>query len=105
MFGKRLAELRKKHGMSQQDFGDMLGISQNQVSRYERGENEPTAPVLIQVSRIFGTTPNYLLGLTDNPIPVTNQGLDDIESELIWLLHSQTRQNKERILNVVKALV
>lgn len=40
-FGKRLAELRKKRGFSQELFSELIGISQRNLSKHETGKSFP----------------------------------------------------------------
>ena len=45
----------------------MLGMSQTGYSKYETGENDIPTAVLIQLSRFYHTSIDYLLGESDNP--------------------------------------
>ena len=42
-FGKTLLEFRAKHNLTQKQMSEILCVGKNAVSRYELGENEPTA--------------------------------------------------------------
>ena len=61
----RLTDLRHQLGLSQEEVAGMVGISQRQISRYESGQNDPTADVLISFAKSFHTTTDWLLGLSD----------------------------------------
>lgn len=61
--GNRLAELRKKHGLSQEELADQLGVSRQAVSKWERGEASPDTDNLIELARIYGISLDELLGL------------------------------------------
>lgn len=39
--GKFISELRKEKGLTQKEIGDMLNITDNSVSKWERGINAP----------------------------------------------------------------
>ncbi len=41
------------------------GISQSAIAKWELGKTEPTASALIALSRFFGESVDYLLGLID----------------------------------------
>ena len=57
--GSRLRYLRRKHELSQKDLAGSLGISFQQVQKYEKGVNRISAGRLWQISTIFNVTPNY----------------------------------------------
>jgi len=58
--GRRLRELR---GLDtrQADFARQLGISQGQLSRYEKGRSEIGADVLLRISQRFGKSIEWIL--------------------------------------------
>jgi transcriptional regulator with XRE-family HTH domain len=58
--GRRLRELRGFE-TSQTDFARQLGISQGQLSRYEKGKSEIGAEVLLRISQRFGRSMEWLL--------------------------------------------
>lgn len=49
----RIRECRKQLGMSQEDLASHLGVSFQQVQKYERGINRITAARLFEIARIF----------------------------------------------------
>jgi transcriptional regulator with XRE-family HTH domain len=51
--GARLRQRRTLHGMSQTTLGDALGISFQQVQKYERGTNRIGASRLFELSRVL----------------------------------------------------
>ncbi len=58
--GRRLRELRG-FDMNQAGFARQIGISQGQLSRYEKGKSEITAEVLLRISQRFGKSIEWLL--------------------------------------------
>lgn len=58
----RIVELRKQRGMSQEELAERLNVSRQAVSRWETGTAMPDAANLLQLSRIFGVSTDYLLG-------------------------------------------
>jgi transcriptional regulator with XRE-family HTH domain len=58
--GRRLRELRG-FDTRQRDFARQLGISQGQLSRYEKGKSEIGAEVLLRISQYFGKSIEWLL--------------------------------------------
>jgi len=58
--GRRLRELRG-FDTKQADFARQLGISQGQLSRYEKGKSEIGAEVLLRMSQRFGKSIEWIL--------------------------------------------
>lgn len=61
--GERIRQLRREHGMTQEDLGKLLGIQKAAVNKYESGrvQNIKRA-TLIKLAQILETTPEDLLG-------------------------------------------
>ena len=58
--GRRVRELRGL-GTNQADFAFEIGISQGQLSRYEQGNSEIGAEVLLRLAQKAGKTIEWLL--------------------------------------------
>ena len=71
IIGTRIAFLRKckkgrkRSSMSQEELGEALNYSREQIGRYERGEVIPDNKVLASIARLLGTTVDYITGETD----------------------------------------
>ena len=75
-----LSELRKSHGMTQQELAEKLNYTDKAISKWERGESVPDILVLKQIADMFGVTVDYLLYEThEEPI----QGADDEEQKMM----------------------
>lgn len=61
IIGAKIAACRKRAGMSQEKLANELNISRQAVSRWETGEAVPDTEKVIQLSRIFHVTTDYLL--------------------------------------------
>lgn len=61
----RLRDLREDHDLSQQQVAEYLGMKQPQYSRYERGLRDVPSDVLIRLARLYKTSTDYILGLTN----------------------------------------
>lgn len=51
--------------LSVEKIADLIGVHPNTVRGWEREEFEPTGKNLVQLSALFGCSPDYLLGLVD----------------------------------------
>lgn len=61
--GKRLKDLRKEHGLTQQQVADRVWVSKAMISRNELSSRTPSYNVLIKLSKLFGVSTDYLLGV------------------------------------------
>lgn len=68
IIGNRIKEARKNKGLSQQQLGDMLGVSKVSVCGYETGTRIPTLDNFLQLIEILDLTPDYILGRDVNVI-------------------------------------
>ena len=61
----RLRDLREDHDLSQQQVAEYLGMKQPQYNRYERGLRDIPTDVLIRLAKLYQTSTDYILGLTN----------------------------------------
>ena len=59
----KIIGLRKSNGMSQEDLAEKLDVSRQAISRWESGTAMPDANNILQLSKLFGVTTDYLLKL------------------------------------------
>ena len=57
----RIAELRKKLGLTQTRLGEELGVSQQTISKYENAEENISGDMLISLSKFFKVPVDYIL--------------------------------------------
>ncbi|MGM9605546.1 MAG: helix-turn-helix transcriptional regulator [Faecousia sp.] len=67
MLGQRICELRTALGWSQVQLAKRLGAAKQTVSNWENDNIQPSIEMLVRLSKIFGVTTDYLLGLEDTP--------------------------------------
>lgn len=67
MLSRRIHELRTALGWSQVELAKRLQISKQTVSNWENDNIQPSVDMLVRLSRLFGVTTDYLLGLEDTP--------------------------------------
>ncbi len=61
-FGRRLRQIRKERGLTQTEFGKMLGICKQQLSRYELDERSPKTNTVLKFASRLDMTVGELLG-------------------------------------------
>ncbi len=65
ILAQRLLLLRMRNNLKQTEVAERLGISISTYCRYEYGEREPVASVLIRIADFYGVSIDYLVGRTD----------------------------------------
>lgn len=78
--GERIMNLRQKKGISQEKFGEMLGVSRQAVSKWETCQAMPDIEKIMAMSEIFGVTTDYLLKGAENSQPQSEQSTQDTPS-------------------------
>ncbi len=66
IFKERLKELREERELNQSQLALESGISQAAIAKWESGDRTPNMYSLIILSKYFGVTTDYMLGLTDD---------------------------------------
>ena len=66
MINEMMKKLRIERGYSQKELGDLLGVSKQAISMYERGERKPDIDMLYRLSQIFSCDMYALCGY-DSP--------------------------------------
>ncbi|MBR5366750.1 MAG: helix-turn-helix transcriptional regulator [Clostridia bacterium] len=66
---RRLRDLREDHDLTQAQVAEFLHMKQPQYYRYEHGFRDIPSDVLIRLAKLYNTSVDYILGLTDNPHP------------------------------------
>ncbi|EGG79803.1 hypothetical protein HMPREF0992_00871 [Lachnospiraceae bacterium 6_1_63FAA] len=59
--GEQINNLRKKHGLSQDDFANLFNVSRQTVSNWENGKSYPDLEMIIKISDYFKISVDELL--------------------------------------------
>ncbi len=68
----KIVKLRKTNGWSQEELSEKLNVSRQAISRWEGATAQPDAANILQLSKLFGVTTDYLLNdeyESDNDLP------------------------------------
>lgn len=65
-FPARLRQLRLERNMTQKQMGELMGITDRNYHRWEKGQVNASGPALIFLGDFFQVSTDYLLGRTDN---------------------------------------
>ncbi len=66
-FYSKIRDMREDADRTQADIADLLGISQQHYSMYERGDRELPMHHFITLAKYYNVSLDYLAGLTDKP--------------------------------------
>lgn len=70
--GNRIYELRKGKGLSQKELGEMVGVTNKSVSKWENGTAIPKTDTLVKLANVFEISPQELLqGKTENKVTLS----------------------------------
>lgn len=93
MIAERIKELRQARGWTQAELARRMGITRNGINSWEQGLSMPSPGSLVELSRIFLVSTDYLLGVERlETINVT--GLDERDVALLAELADRLRQKK-----------
>ena len=81
--GTRIMEIRKKNNLSQEAFGETLGVSRQAISKWEMDASIPDVDKLILMSQLYEVSVGYILGVEEKKatqvyIPTTESSLHGV---------------------------
>ena len=66
-FSERLIALRLENDASQRDIAEFINTSVRQYQRYEKGEQQPTLPIVERLADFFNVSIDFLTGRSSDP--------------------------------------
>lgn len=81
--GQRIAEQRKRLNLSQEAFGEKMGVSRQAISKWEADGAVPEIDKLIAMSRLFGVSVGWLLGLEEDRQPPREETFSEKQLEIL----------------------
>ena len=92
MIGDRIKELRKKNRYTQKEIGEMCGVSDISVYKWETDRTEPNIDTLCKLADIFGVSLDYLLGRTTEL--ERNLDADSLRDRMHKILNNPVEEHK-----------
>ncbi len=104
---ERLKELRTSLGINKAEAARRLNLSAMGYGRYESGEREPSFQTVSFIAQTFGTTTDYLYGISDTPEidSIIVSQADDPEAFEIMMHLKKEDDLSNRLLAYYKKLV
>lgn len=66
IFAERLKEIRTEKRLSQSELAAMIGVSQANIARWERGVQDASGESIYELARQLGVSADYILGLNND---------------------------------------
>lgn len=82
MIAQRIRDLRKRHKMSGESLGKVIGVSKSTISQWENGNTQPSGVNLTLLCKVLKTTPEWILYGKGTPAVETSN------SEMASIRHS-----------------
>jgi transcriptional regulator with XRE-family HTH domain len=89
IIGRRIKQLREGHHLSTRELGDLVGVRESSISRYENGIREPGLLIAKRIADYFGVTVEYLSG-------------DDINTDTETVINLYSKLSNESKSDTVK---
>lgn len=103
-----LSKLREEKQISQAKLGEIIGVTQPTINKYENHDNQPDFETLKKLADYFETSVDFLIGHTNirrKIEPVDTYALNEVESELIDSFRALTPEQRNCILMTVKTFL
>jgi transcriptional regulator with XRE-family HTH domain len=102
--GGAVRDLRKRKKLSQSELGEALGVSFQQIQKYERGANRISFSALTKIAGALGCSASHLVSLVDGT-KASAETQDSHDTMELVQLYSRIRSNdlRQAVLNLAKA--
>ena len=96
-FGEIFRELRKSHGLSQNDIANIFFVERASVGKWERELNYPNQDLLIKIADYFEVSLDYLFERSQNVSNIPKTEIQSLYDEL-------TPQQQSNLLNYARGM-
>lgn len=83
MIADKIKFFREENGMTQAELAKRLGITRSSVNAWEMGISTPSTQYLLELSRIFKVSTDYLLGISTDAC-ISTEGLSNKDIKLVY---------------------
>ncbi|WP_026049360.1 helix-turn-helix domain-containing protein [Bacillus bingmayongensis] len=105
VFGQNLKKLRKSRDLTQEQLGEKLNLSRNQINNYENAMFEPSMETILQIRSFFGVSLDFLFnGYSDTNDKMLRNTLKEVQQTYAALDEFQRERYCKQLLFYSKAL-
>ena len=94
MLSEMIKTLREDAGYSQSQLAKKLDVTRSSVNAWEMGISTPTTHYIVELSKLFHVSTDYILGI-DNNRSINLNGYSKSEIELLYKLINYFDKNKK----------
>lgn len=94
MIYERIETLRKQHNLTQSALAKILGVTRSGVNAWEMGISVPSTQYIVELSRYFKVSSDYLLGI-DSTSTLDVSGLTDSDIAILYSLKEHLIQKNK----------
>jgi transcriptional regulator with XRE-family HTH domain len=106
--GERVTQLRLWQGLTQKQLGDRLGLTFQQVQKYERGVNRIVASRLLTLATIFDVPIGFffdgLPGVTPSASPLEHKKPNAETLRVVEAYYRLSRRKRRAVIEFVKRI-
>lgn len=103
--GRRIKQLRQDLGLSQRKLAPLLGIHWSQLARYEVEKNSPSVETLVQISKTFKKSTDYLIFGKDEKMSKETKIKDHEILELLKKVDKLDKNAREKVKWAIQSLL
>jgi transcriptional regulator with XRE-family HTH domain len=105
LVGRNLRKLRLDAGLTLQDLAQQIGVSHQQLQKYETGSNRLSVGMLPVIAKALGAEIMEFFEDADQPASAKKSKADKLRSECeTWLRRTKSEETLRGMLRVLKAL-
>ena len=107
MFGENLKHIRENAGLSQKALADKIFVSQQTVAKWETNKTTPNPETIILITKVFGITSDYLLGISSHKTDEdqTHSNISSSENDFIKSYRRLDEGDKGEIRGIIKQML
>jgi transcriptional regulator with XRE-family HTH domain len=103
-----LRRKRAEAGLSQKEAGRRVGVTFQQLQKYEKGQNRVIFSRFVELASVYGTTPEQIMAevreVLDAKSPETDLSDSRQTTELIRLANAVPRATLQRVLDLLRSV-
>lgn len=101
---EKIDQLLTARNMSQATLEQLVGLSQNRITKWKAGQGEPTARQAYRIAEVFGVSVGWLISDEDHDKPVVADGLNEDERAVLDVYRALKLDRHEAIRRLAGAI-